>query len=68
MFSSAKTGCENKAKTDNVAKLILKNRRLFIYFSHNYDIDFMFILSDLFIQFKEKSILVLITFHYNSYF
>ena len=55
MFSSANTGCENKAKTDNVAKLILKNRRLFIFFSHNYDIDFNIILSNLFQQFKETS-------------
>ena len=55
MFYSAKTGYENKAKTDNVAKLIFKNRRLFITFSHNDVIDFTIILSNLFQQFKETS-------------
>ena len=54
MFYSAKTGYENKAKTDNVAKLIFKNRRLFITFSHNDVIDFTIILSNLFQQFKER--------------
>ena len=55
MFSSAKTGCENKAKTGNVARLIFKNRRLFITFSSNDVIDFNIILSNLFQQFKETS-------------
>ena len=55
MFYSAKTGYENKAKTDNVAKLIFKNRRLFITFSSNDVIDFNIILSNLFQQFKETS-------------
>ena len=55
MFYSAKTGYENKAKTDNVAKLIFKNRRLFITFSHNDVIDFNSILSNLFLQFKKTS-------------
>ncbi|CAG5140493.1 Uncharacterised protein [Streptococcus pneumoniae] len=55
MFSSANTGCENKAKIGNVTRLIFKNRRLFISFSHNYDIDFNIILSNLFQQFKKTS-------------
>ena len=55
MFYSAKTGYENKAKTGKVAKLIFKNRRLFITFSHNDVIDFNSILSNLFLQFKETS-------------
>lgn len=55
MFSSAKTGCENKAKTGKVARLIFKNRRLFIWFSSNDVIDFTIILSNLFQQFKETS-------------
>ena len=55
MFSSANTGCENKAKTGKVARLIFKNRRLFISFSYNNVIDFTIILSNLFQQFKETS-------------
>ena len=54
MFSSANTGCENKAKTGKVARLIFKNRRLFISFSYNDVIDFTIILSNLFQQFKER--------------
>ena len=59
MFYSAKTGYENKAKTDNVAKLIFKNRRLFITFSYRNVIDFNIILPNLFQQFKNICELIL---------
>ena len=66
MFSSANTGCENKAKTGKEAKLIFKNRRLFISFSHHYDIVFNIILSNLFQQFKETSDLFYKLFWFSS--